>query len=92
MRHVRKAVVPHHVLMERTCNFSVHDFVVVQLYRSLFKWAVAQLIECTADQDRWIVRWFGTTDAPRVEAKFLPPDILISHPRRCFIFYFFART
>jgi hypothetical protein len=72
MRHVRKAIVPHHVLMERTCNFLVHDFVVVQLYRSLFKWAVAQLIECTADQDRWIVRWFGTTDAPRVEAKFLP--------------------
>ena len=72
MRHVRKAIVPHHVLMERTCNFSVHDFVIVQLYRSLFKWAVAQLIECTADQDRWIVRWFGTTETPRVEAKFLP--------------------
>ena len=45
---------------------------VVQLFRSLFKWSVAQLIECTADQDRWLVRWFGTESATRVDAEFLP--------------------
>ena len=72
MRHIRKAVVPHHVLQERLSNFAVHDFVVVQLFRSLFKWSVAQLIECTADQDRWLVRWFGTATVKRVDAEFLP--------------------